>query len=220
MADVTHDSRPAPAGERSRLLRRGLWLEYATLGWNVVGVAVLAVTALAARSVALAAFGFDSLVEIVASTVVVWQLRGTDAPERTRLALRTIAVAFALLGLYIAVQAAVVLAQGNHPGRSVLGAVWLGVTAVAMFVLARGKAETGRRLDNEVLRTEARITLVDGLLASAVLLGVLLNAAAGVWWADPVAALVLVAYAAREVRHAWIESTMLQEHRETAGRSA
>ena len=79
------------------------------------------------------------------------------------------------------------------------GIVWTAVTAVAMFLLAAGKSRTGRALDNPVLRTEGRVTLIDGLLAVAVLIGLVLNAAAGWWWADPIAGYVLVAYAAREV---------------------
>ena len=189
-----------------RLLRRGLRLEYATLGWNVVGCMVLGVTAIAAGSVALAGFGIDSLIEILASTVVVWQLRGTERSSRTRSALRVIAVRVrAVCALHRrAVDGGA--RGGDHPGRSVAGAVWLAVTALAMFALAYGKADTGRRLKNIVLRTEARITLVDGVLATAVLAGVVLNAAAGLWWADPVAALVLVFYGGREARHAWARS--------------
>lgn len=197
-------SEPATSGG---LRRRGLALEYATLGWNVVGVVILAITAISARSVALGAFGIDSLIEILASTVVVWQLNGTDTAERTVPALRVIAVAFVALAIYIAVQSALVLAGGSHPGRSVTGAVWLGVTALAMFALARGKAETGRRLGNAVLRTEARITQIDGALATVILVGVVLNAAFRWWWADPAAALVLVLYGGREALHAWHESS-------------
>ena len=190
-----------------RLLRRGLWLEFVTLGWNVIGCVILAVAAVAAGSAALAGFGIDSLIEILASTVVVWQLRGTDATARTRLALRIIAVAFAGLAIYIGVQSAIVFATTDRPRHSVMGALWLAVTAFVMFALAYGKADTGRRLNNPVLRTEARITVIDGALAIAVLSGVLLNAAAGWWWADPLAALVLVFYGAREARHAWLGST-------------
>ena len=202
---------------RMALLRRGLRLEYATLGWNVVGCVVLAVTAIAAGSVALAGFGIDSLIEILASLVVVWQLRGTDSSSRTCRALRIIAVAFGLLALYLVAQSAVVLAGGDHPGRSVAGAAWLTVTAAAMFGLAYGKADTGTRLENPVLRTEARITLVDGALAVVVLIGVVLNAAAGWWWADPVAALVLVAYGSREAHHAWQEATAIEASGATLG---
>ncbi len=134
---------------------------------------------------ALAGFGIDSLIEILASIVVVWQLRGTDTRSRTCRALRIIAVAFALLAVYIAAQSAVVLAGADHPRRSIAGAAWLAVTAAAMFGLAYGKADTGRRLENPVLRTEARITLVDGALAVVLLVGVVLNAAVDWWWADP-----------------------------------
>ena len=88
-----------------------------------------------------------------------------------------------------------------------IGAIWLAITALVMFALAYGKADTGRRLNNPVLLTEARITVIDGALATAVLTGVLLNAAAGWWWADPLAALVLVIYGAREARLAWLESS-------------
>jgi divalent metal cation (Fe/Co/Zn/Cd) transporter len=76
----------------------------------------------------------------------------------------------------------------------------MAVTAVVMFALAAGKARTGRALDNPVLRTEGRVTLIDGILAAAVLAGLVLNAAASWWWADPAAGYLLVYYAAREVR--------------------
>ncbi|MHB1593190.1 MAG: hypothetical protein ACYCO9_20515 [Streptosporangiaceae bacterium] len=185
--------------ERAALLRRGFALEYATLGWNVVGIAVLAVTAVAARSVALAGFGLDSLIEIGASTVVIWELSGTGE-QRQRRALRLIGYAFAALAAYLLAQSSIVLAAGYHPRHSVAGIVWTALTAAAMFALAAGKARTGRALDNPVLRTEGRVTTIDGILAVAVLAGLLLNAALGWWWADPVAGYVLVYYAVREVR--------------------
>jgi divalent metal cation (Fe/Co/Zn/Cd) transporter len=94
----------------------------------------------------------------------------------------------------------IVLAIGYHPGHSALGIAWTAVTAAAMFGLAAGKASTGRALGNPVLITEGRVTLVDGILAAAVLVGLVLNAAAGTWWADPLAALVIVFYALREAR--------------------
>jgi divalent metal cation (Fe/Co/Zn/Cd) transporter len=185
---------------RPVLLRRGFALEYATLGWNVVGVAILAIAAITARSVALAGFGLDSLIEIGASAVVIWELSGTG-PERQRRGLRLIGYSFAVLAVYLLAQSTVVLATGYHPRPSVLGIGWTAATAVAMFALAAGKARTGAALGNPVLTTEGRVTLIDGILASAVLVGVVLNAAAGWWWADPAAGYVLVYYAAREVRH-------------------
>jgi divalent metal cation (Fe/Co/Zn/Cd) transporter len=184
---------------RQALLRRGFALEYATLSWNAVGIVVLAIAAISARSVALAGFGLDSLIEIGASAVVIWELSGAGQ-RRQRRALRLIGYAFAALAVYLLAQSTVVLAAGYHPRHSVLGIGWTAVTAAAMFALAAGKARTGRALDNPVLRTEGRVTLIDGILAAAVLLGLALNAALSWWWADPAAGYVLVYYAGREVR--------------------
>jgi divalent metal cation (Fe/Co/Zn/Cd) transporter len=184
---------------RAALVRRGFALEWATLGWNVAGIVVLSVAAVTARSVALAGFGLDSLIEIGASTVVIWELSGTGA-DRQRRGLRLIGLAFAGLAVYLLAQSTVVLAAGYHPRHSLTGIIWTAVTAAVMFALAAGKARTGRALDNPVLMTEGRVTLIDGILAAAVLLGLSLNAAAGWWWADPVAGYVLVYYAVREVR--------------------
>jgi len=181
------------------LLRRGRILEGITLGWNVAGIVVLAIAAIAARSVALAGFGLDSLIEIGASTVVLWELAGTGE-DRQRRALRLIGGAFLALAAYLTVQSAIVLAAGYHPRPSPLGIGWTAVTAAVMFALAAGKARTGRALGNPVLVSEGRVTLVDGILAVAVLAGLVLNAAAGLWRADPLAALVIVVYAVREAR--------------------
>ena len=184
---------------RPVLVKRGFILEYLTLAWNVVGVVVLAIAAISARSVALAGFGLDSLIEIGASTVVIWELSGTG-DERQRRGLRLIGYAFAGLAGYLSIQSTVVLVSGYHPRHSPIGIAWTAVTGLAMFALAAGKARTGRALDNPVLRTEGRVTTIDGILAIAVLLGLILNAAAGWGWADPAAGYVLVYYAAREVR--------------------
>ncbi len=197
---------PARIASDQKLVQRGLMLEYATLSWNVVGTPVLVIAAIAAGSVALAGFGADSLIEIVASAVVVWQLKGEMGSGRERRALRVIAVAFVLLAIYIAAQSAITLASRSHPGHSTLGIVWLAATVLAMFALAAGKRETGKRLGNPVLQTESRVTVIDGALAAAVLAGVVLNAAAGWWWADPLSALVLVFYGLHEAHHAWAEA--------------
>ena len=187
----------ADAGPTAHLLRRGRVYEVATLAWNVAGVVVLGVAAVAARSVALAGFGLDSLIEIGASTVVLWELAGTGE-DRQRRALRLIGTAFVALAGYLTVQTIVVLAAGLHPEHSAAGISWTGVTAVVMFVLAAGKRRTGRALGNPVLLAEGRVTVIDGVLACAVLLGLAANAALGWWWADPAAALVIVYYALRE----------------------
>jgi divalent metal cation (Fe/Co/Zn/Cd) transporter len=180
------------------LRRRGLRLEYATFGWNVVGSVLVLAAAVSARSAALAGFGLDSLIEIVASLVVVWQLRELQALARERRALRVIGVAFLLLAIYIAAQSVYVVASEARPHRLPARHRLARPDGCAMFALAAGKRATGRALRNRVLETEARVTVIDGLLASAVLAGLILNAAAGWWWADPAAAFVIVYYGLRE----------------------
>ena len=180
-----------------RLRRLGFGLEWTTLGWNVVGVAILAVLAVRTGSTALAGFGLDSLIEIGASTVVLWELSGTGE-VRARRALRLIGVAFVLLAAYLLGQSTVALISGHRPDASLAGVVWTAITAAVMFTLAALKTRTGRRLGNPVLTTEGRVTFIDGLLAVAVLVGVLLDAALGWWWADALAGYVIVYYAVRE----------------------
>ena len=183
-------------------VRRGLTLEYLTLAWNVVGVVYLAFAALTAHSVALAGFGFDTLVEIGASTVVVWELRNVHG-ERQRTALRLIGLAFIVLSAYLVVLTALAVTRHVHPHHSPAGIVWTALTAGAMFTLAYFKSRTGRDLNNQVLITEGRVTFVDGMLSSAVLVGLAANALLGWWWADPAAGLVIVYYSVRESREAF-----------------
>lgn len=189
----------------NQALKQGLLLEYLTLGWNVVGVIIVVVAAYAARSVALAGFALDSLIEIFASVVVVWQLTGINQ-NRERLALRLIGIAFIALVIYIIAQLLVTLLTGTHPATSVGGIVWIAITFIAMLLLATGKRFIGQKLKNEVLLTEGRVTLVDAYLAGAVLVGLALNALFGWWWADPLASLVIVYYGIREAIHALHES--------------
>jgi len=104
------------------------------------------------------------------------------------------------LAASLAIQSTVVLIIGFRPHHSPLGIAWTAASAATMFVLAAGKARTGRLLGNPVLTAEGRITLIDGILATAVLIGLVLNAALGWWWADPLAGYVLLYYAIQEAR--------------------
>jgi divalent metal cation (Fe/Co/Zn/Cd) transporter len=183
-------------------LQRGLWLEYATLGWNVIGTVVILIAAVRAGSVALAGFGLDSAIEIFASVVVVWQLKGVEQGRET-VALKLIGTAFVALAIYVLMQSVWTVMANAHPAPSLLGIFWLIVTCAAMLLLAWGKLATGRQLGNVVLTTEARVTLIDAALAGAVLIGVGLNALFGWWWADPLAGLVIVYYGLKEGRAAW-----------------
>lgn len=191
--------------DRAALLRRGLRLEYLTLAWNVVGTVVVVLAAIAAHSVALIGFGIDSLIEIFASMVVIWHLKDVGR-DRERPALRLIGVAFLALALYVLIQAIRTMVTRAHPGASMSGIAWLAATLIAMLLLSWGKQRTGNLLDNPVLMTEAHVTLIDAYLAAAVLVGLILNAATGWWWADPCAGLVIVYYGFQEARKTLVAS--------------
>jgi divalent metal cation (Fe/Co/Zn/Cd) transporter len=200
-------NQPSASADSARLHGSGVRLERITLGWNIVGVIVLAISATRASSVALAGFGLDSLIEIGASTVVLWELSGTSEEGRQQRALRLIGAAFVALGIYLLAQSSIALLAGHRATRSTVGIVWTATTAAVMFTLAAGKARTGRALGNPVLTTEGKVTFFDGVLALAVLAGISLNAAVGWWWADPMAGLVIVYYAAREAYHIFADHT-------------
>jgi divalent metal cation (Fe/Co/Zn/Cd) transporter len=195
--------------DRVRLQRRALRLEYATIVWNV-GEAVLTIgLGIAAGSLALIGFGTDSIIEVFASSVVVWHVRpghAVDHPERTRLALRLVAAAFFVLALVLAVVALRDLVTGRRAGESPFGIAYLAVTAVVMFGLAVAKRRTAERLGSAPLRSEASMTFLDGILSTLTLTGLALNAVAGWWWADPTAALIVAIAAANEGRENWKES--------------
>jgi divalent metal cation (Fe/Co/Zn/Cd) transporter len=173
--------------------------EYLTLTWNVIGSGVVLTAAAITGSVALTGFGVDSLIEIGASVVVVRQLRQVSSSDEAT-ALRLIGAAFVALGIYLVAQAGYALASHAQPAQSPGGMAWLAATVVVMAALAVGKSRTGAALGHAVLRAEARVTAVDAALAGAVLVGIVADAGLGWWWADPVAGLVIVAYAVSEAR--------------------
>jgi divalent metal cation (Fe/Co/Zn/Cd) transporter len=158
---------------------------------------VLAILAARAHSVALFGFGLDSLVEIGASIVALWEL-GSVGVERERRALSLIATSFVLISTYLAVQSTLTLASHSHAHHSPLGIAWTAATALAMFALAWSKGKVGTALQRGVLLRESRVTFIDGLLAIAILAGLSLNAFLGWWWADPAATYVIVFYGFRE----------------------
>jgi divalent metal cation (Fe/Co/Zn/Cd) transporter len=155
--------------------------------------------------VALAGFGIDTAIEILASTAVIWHLRDTADESRERVAMRVIGCAFVGLAIYITALAAHTLIDGDRPHHSPLGIGWTAATFVAMLLLAAAKRATGNALANVTLETESRVTMIDACLAAAVLVGLLLNAAVGWWWTDPLAGLVVVYYAMREAREVLAE---------------
>ena len=199
---------------RTDLNRKALQLEYATIGWNI-GEAVLTIgLGIAAGSLALIGFGSDSIIEIFASLVVVWHLipgHEYDHPERTALALRLVAVAFAILAVALVSLSIRDLLTQRQPDESPWGVAYLAVTALVMFALARSKHRLADRLESAPLRSEASMTFLDGMLSAGTMLGLALNALLGWWWADPAAALLVGLVAGNEARENWEEAGELLE---------
>jgi divalent metal cation (Fe/Co/Zn/Cd) transporter len=173
---------------RSDALKRAIRLEYVTVGWNVVEVFVTIGIGIASNSLALVAFGLDSLIEIFASTVVLWHLRGEGASAQTRRAMGLVALAFFALAVFLLFAAAQGLVSGREADHSAFGIGYLAITAVVMFTLSWRKRLLGGALENHPLEHEARITFLDGMLATGVLLALIANVAFDAWWADPIAA--------------------------------
>jgi divalent metal cation (Fe/Co/Zn/Cd) transporter len=191
------------------LRRRGLALEWATNGWNAMEVAVTITLGVQAGSLALIAFGLDSVVEIFASTVVIRNLRDDrhdPGDRRVHRALRLIAVAFWALAAFLMAMSVRGLVRGDRPDSSPIGVAYLALTAVAMFGLAGLKRVTARELGSEPLQAEASMTFLDGCLSTGILTALVCNAWLGWWWTDAAAALVVAGFAVNEGVGHWRES--------------
>jgi divalent metal cation (Fe/Co/Zn/Cd) transporter len=188
------------------LLARGRRLQYATIAWNLMEVVVTVGLGIVAGSLALIAFGLDSLVEVFASVVVIWFIANHHQERRARRALRLVGVAFAVLAAYLIAASVYSLVQADAAESSPLGVAYLAATACVMFGLAKTKRALATAAHSEPLAAEARMTFLDGCLASGILVALVLNAALGIWWADPAAALLVAAFCVREALDNWQEA--------------
>lgn len=193
---------PAGATVDGRLRRRAQVLVWLTIAWNAVEAVVALTAGAAAGSGALISFGLDSTIEVSAALVALWYLRG-EAEEREALAGRLIGLSFWALAAWVSFDAVTDLIGSERPDTSVVGIALTAVSVVVMPALAITKRRTGERLDSSALVAESSETMVCAYLSVAVLVGLVLNATVGWWWADPVAALVVAAIAAREGLEAW-----------------
>jgi divalent metal cation (Fe/Co/Zn/Cd) transporter len=193
------------AFERTRLVRRAKLLAWSAIGWHAVEAAIAIAAGLAASSIALVGFGFDSLIESFAGFALLWRFasRRADSDSAERTAQKLIAVSFFVLAAYIAVEAARTLIGAREPDASWVGIGLAAVTAPTMPLLARAKGRVGRRLGSSATVSEGAQNLVCGYLSVALLLGLSANALLGWWWADPAAALVIAGVAVREGWASW-----------------
>ncbi|ATY12455.1 cobalt transporter [Amycolatopsis sp. AA4] len=187
---------------RAVLRRRVRWLVAGTITYNVVEAIVAVSAGTVASSSALIAFGLDSVAEVLSAVAVAWQFAGADPERRERAALRVIAVSFFLLAAYVAVDSVRSL-FGNEASHSTVGIVLAAVSLVVMPVLSGAQRRAGRELGSASAVADSKQTLLCTYLSGVLLVGLLVNALFGWYWADPVAALVIAAAAVREGLEAW-----------------
>ncbi len=200
----------SPPSPRAGTVRTALRLEYLTVGWNVIEGLVATTAATAAGSIALFGFGVDSFVECASGLVLLWRLsaerRGLDGERVERLdqrAPRMVGATLFLLAAYVAIEAGRALWARERPSPSAVGIVLTAVSIAAMYWLARAKRRASAALGSKALEADAFQTTACFWLSIITLAGIGLNAAVGWWWADPVAALGMTWFIAREGLEAW-----------------
>ena len=193
-----------PTEARERLRHRGFWLEYASIAWMVAEATVAITAGILARSIALTGFGLDSVIELAAALVVIWQLRGEAlGSDRDTEAVRLIAVTFLALAAYLTTESIRDLAGHAKPGQSTAGLAIAAAALLVMPALALAKRRTGQALGSRTLIADSHETAFCAYTSAAALLGVGLNTWAGWWQADAIAGLVIAALAIKEGIEAW-----------------
>jgi divalent metal cation (Fe/Co/Zn/Cd) transporter len=191
--------------DRRRLQRQARLLAWTGNVWHLIEFGIAIGAGVSAGSIALIGFGADSLIEALAGLVIIWLFTGARLHSETaeRNAQRLIAITYFLLAAYIAAESARHLAGGHHPGTSWIGIGLASFTAPTMPLLAHVKRRVGRQLQSSATVSEAGQNMICAYLSIALLVGLLLNALAGLWWADPAAAFAIAAVAVREARESW-----------------
>lgn len=196
-------SAPAAVLDRRTLLGRAIALERITVGYNALEGVIAVAAGLAAGSVALTGFGVDSVIEVTSGVVLWWRLRAELGAARVGPAMEARAARWAgalllALAVYIVGESGRRLLTGDRPHESPVGIALMALSLIVMPLLARAKLRTARALDSRALRADAHQTIVCAWLSLTTLVGLVLNAALGWWWADPVAALAMLPLIVRE----------------------
>ena len=188
--------------DRAALVRRGLWLNYATLGYNTLEGIVAVASGFLAGSIALVGFGVDRIIEVGSAGAAQWRLRADLDPVRRekveRITVRAIGAGFIALAIYVAYDAVRALWLREAPDESRVGIGLAALSLIVMPLLARAKRRVAVGLGSRALHADARQTSLCTYLSAILLGGLVLNAFLGWWWADPIAALVMVPIIAKE----------------------
>jgi divalent metal cation (Fe/Co/Zn/Cd) transporter len=196
---------PLPPIERAKLQQRARLLAWGGIAWHFIEFAIALAAGIAAGSIALIGFGADSLIEAFAGFTVIWLFTGRRLHSGTaeRRAQQLIALSFYVLAAYVGVEAVRTLVAGDHPGTSWVGIGLAAFTAPTMPLLAGAKRRVGSKLNSSATVKEGAQNMLCAYLSVALLAGLLLNAVAGWWWADPLAALLIAGVALKEGRESW-----------------
>jgi divalent metal cation (Fe/Co/Zn/Cd) transporter len=190
------------APNREAVARRGKNVEYFTIAWNSVEGLVAVAAGAVAGSISLVGFGIDSFIEVISGFVLLWRMSvDADIHSRERnekLSLRIVGVCFLALAVYVAYESVSDLIGRKSPEHSVAGIFLACVSLVVMPLLSRAKKQIGSELGSVAMHADAKQTDFCVYLSLILLLGLVLNLALGWWWADPIAALVMVPIIARE----------------------
>ena len=188
--------------KRAAQVRKGRSLEFLTIGWNILEAIVAVVAGIAAGSISLVGFGLDSVVEVSSGVALMWRLsRDADVTRREKLeaiSLRIVGITFIALAGYVAIDAILALWKRERPESSFIGIALAALSLVIMPLLARAKRTVASQIQSRALHADSRQTDICAYLSAILLGGLLLNALFGMWWADPVAALVMVPIIAKE----------------------
>ena len=189
--------------DRKRLGRRAQWLAAASVSYNVVEAVVAISAGAVSGSVALVGFGLDSIVEVASGLIILWQFRHPMPETRERRALRLIALSFFGLAAYVTVESVRALAGRSEPDASPVGIGLAIASLLVMPVLSAAQRRTGKALGSNAVVADGTQTLLCTYLSAVLLVGLLLNATVGWFWADSVAGLIIAAVAVREGVQAW-----------------
>jgi divalent metal cation (Fe/Co/Zn/Cd) transporter len=188
--------------DRQQIAQRGKRLEYFTIAWNTIEGLVAVVAGVFAASISLVGFGIDSFIEVTSGVALLWRMSvDADVHRRKRnerLALRIVGICFVALAVYIGYESITGLVHKKVPESSLAGIILAVVALVVMPLLSRAKRRVGNELGSAAMKADAKQATFCTYLSAILLAGLLLNAAFGIWWADPVAALIMVPIIAKE----------------------
>jgi divalent metal cation (Fe/Co/Zn/Cd) transporter len=188
--------------DRISVVRWGRRLEYFTVIWNALEGVVAVGAGVLAGSISLVGFGIDSFIEVISGSVLLWRMSVDanvgDRERNEKRALRIVGLCFLLLAAYIAFESATDLWFKRAPEHSIPGIVLACVSLVVMPLLSRSKRKVGHALNSAAMHADAKQTQFCTYLSAILLVGLILNAAFGLWWADPIAALIMVPLIAKE----------------------